>query len=168
MANATLELPDLLIDREQEVMLDELRVRLAEQGIGFEDYLRVTERDESQMIGEYRPDAERRVKRCSFSPRSPRTKTSKSREELAAELAARASATPCNPRLVTYLESPRARRTRDRCCAGRRLSSAHRSLDRAHPEFEHVHICTTTSAITPDTTTRATSMTTVTPSTGNH
>ena len=62
VANATVELPDLLIEREQEVMLDELRVRLAEQGIGFEDYLEATERDEAKLLEEFRPDAEKRVK----------------------------------------------------------------------------------------------------------
>ncbi len=62
VANATLELPDLLIEREQEVMLDELKVRLAEQGIGYEDYLRATERDEPKIVEEFKPDAERRVK----------------------------------------------------------------------------------------------------------
>ncbi|MFI5262147.1 MAG: trigger factor, partial [Candidatus Limnocylindrales bacterium] len=45
VANATVEIPDLLIDREVEVMHDELRVRLAEQGIGYDEYLKVTERD---------------------------------------------------------------------------------------------------------------------------
>jgi len=40
VANATLELPDLLVERELEIMLDELRVRLAEQGIAYDEYLR--------------------------------------------------------------------------------------------------------------------------------
>jgi hypothetical protein len=43
-------------------MLDELKVRLAEQRIGYEDYLRATERDEAQLIESFRPDAEKRVK----------------------------------------------------------------------------------------------------------
>ncbi|MDL2335929.1 MAG: trigger factor, partial [Chloroflexota bacterium] len=47
MANATVELPDLLVERELEIMLDELHVRLAEQGIAYDEYLRVTERDEA-------------------------------------------------------------------------------------------------------------------------
>ena len=61
VANATLELPDLLIERELEVMLDELRVRLAEQGIGYEEYLRATERDEAKILD--RVPARRRAAR---------------------------------------------------------------------------------------------------------
>jgi len=44
------------------VMIDELRVRTAEQGIAFEDYLRVTEKDEAALREEYRDGAEKRVK----------------------------------------------------------------------------------------------------------
>ena len=39
--NAELEIPELLVEREIEVMHDELRARLAEQGIGYDEYLRV-------------------------------------------------------------------------------------------------------------------------------
>jgi trigger factor len=60
--NASVEIPDLLVDRELEVMVDELKVRLARQGIGFDDYLRVTERDEAAVRTEYREGAEHRVK----------------------------------------------------------------------------------------------------------
>lgn len=61
-ANATVTLPSLMIDREVETMLDELRVRVAQQGIGYDDYLRVTERDEDTLREEYRTPAEHRVK----------------------------------------------------------------------------------------------------------
>jgi trigger factor len=61
-ANATVEIPDMLVDREVEVMIDELKVRMAEQGIGYEDYLRATERDEAKLREEYREPAEHRVK----------------------------------------------------------------------------------------------------------
>ena len=61
-SNATVEVPDVLVDREVEVMLDELKVRVSEQGIGYEDYLRVTEKDEATMKAEYRDGAEHRVK----------------------------------------------------------------------------------------------------------
>ena len=61
-ANATVDLPDLLVGREVEVMVDELKVRVAEQGIGYEDYLRVTEKDEAALRQEYREGAEHRVK----------------------------------------------------------------------------------------------------------
>ena len=44
-ANATVDLPDVLIDQEVEVMHDELRSALARQGIAEEAYLKVVEQD---------------------------------------------------------------------------------------------------------------------------
>lgn len=61
-ANATFDVPDLLVDREVEVMVDELKVRLAEQGIGYEEYLKATDRDEAKLVVEYREPAAHRVK----------------------------------------------------------------------------------------------------------
>jgi trigger factor len=61
-ANASVELPELLVDREIGVMIDELKVRTAEQGINYEDYLRVTEKTEDELRVEYREGAEKRVK----------------------------------------------------------------------------------------------------------
>ncbi len=62
VANATLELPDVLIDQEVEVMHDEFRVSLARQGITEEAYLRVTEKTEADLHADFRPRAEGRVK----------------------------------------------------------------------------------------------------------
>jgi trigger factor len=62
VANATVEPPDLLVDREVEIMHDELRLRLAEQGIGYDEYLKVTEKDDAALHAQFRPDAEHRVK----------------------------------------------------------------------------------------------------------
>jgi FKBP-type peptidyl-prolyl cis-trans isomerase (trigger factor) len=61
-ANATVELPDLLVHREVEMMVDELKVRVDQQGIRFEDYLRVTEKTEASLRDDYREAAEHRVK----------------------------------------------------------------------------------------------------------
>ena len=61
-ANASVEVPHLLVDREVEVMVDELKVRLSEQGIGYEDYLKVIEKDEPTLRQEYHEPAEHRVK----------------------------------------------------------------------------------------------------------
>jgi trigger factor len=61
-ANATVELPDLLVDREVEMMVDELKVRVAQQGIRYEDYLRVTEKTEASLREDVREAAEQRVK----------------------------------------------------------------------------------------------------------
>jgi trigger factor len=61
-ANATVELPDLMVDREVDMMVDELKVRVAQQGIRYEDYLRVTEKTEGSLREGYREAAEQRVK----------------------------------------------------------------------------------------------------------
>ncbi len=62
VANATVEVPAVMVDREVDVMLDELKVRLAQQGIEYEEYLKVTERDETKLREESREGAEHRVK----------------------------------------------------------------------------------------------------------
>ena len=61
-ANATLELPDVLIDQEVEVMHDEFRGSLARQGITEEAYLGVVGKGEADLHAEFRPQAEKRVK----------------------------------------------------------------------------------------------------------
>jgi len=61
-SNATVVLPDILVEREIGVMIDELKVRVSEQGISYEDYLRVTEKDEAALREESREGAEQRVK----------------------------------------------------------------------------------------------------------
>jgi trigger factor len=61
-ANATLELPDILVDQEVEVMHDEFRGSLARQGITEEAYLKVVEKTEADLHAEFRPNAEKRVR----------------------------------------------------------------------------------------------------------
>ena len=61
-ANATLELPDVLIDQEVEIMHDELRGSLARQGIDEAAYLKATEKTEIDLHADFRPRAEKRVK----------------------------------------------------------------------------------------------------------
>jgi trigger factor len=62
IANATLELPDILVDQEVEVMHGEFRTTLARQGITEEAYLKVTKQSEADLHAEFRPRAEARVK----------------------------------------------------------------------------------------------------------
>ena len=62
VANATLELPDILVDQEVEVMHDEFRGTLARQGITEEAYLKVVDKTEADLHAEFRPGAEKRVK----------------------------------------------------------------------------------------------------------
>jgi trigger factor len=62
VANATLDLPEILVDQEVEVMHDEFRAGLARQGITEEAYLQVVEKTESDLHDEFRPQADKRVK----------------------------------------------------------------------------------------------------------
>ncbi|MDP9483481.1 MAG: trigger factor, partial [Chloroflexota bacterium] len=61
VANATVELPDVLIDQEVEVMHDEFRGSLARQGISEEAYLKAVEKTGDALHTEFRPNAEKRV-----------------------------------------------------------------------------------------------------------
>ena len=61
-ANATVDLPDILVDQEVEVMHDEFRGSLARQGITEEAYLKVVEKTEADLHAEFRPNAEKRVR----------------------------------------------------------------------------------------------------------
>jgi trigger factor len=61
-ANATLELPDILVEQEIEIMHDELRGSLARQGIDEESYLKVVEKTEADLHADFKPRAEKRVK----------------------------------------------------------------------------------------------------------
>jgi trigger factor len=61
-ANATLELPDVLVEQEVEIMHDELRGSLARQGIEEASYLKVTGKTEADLHADFKPGAEKRVK----------------------------------------------------------------------------------------------------------
>src|SRR5436190_15528458 len=61
-ANATLELPDVLVEQEVEIMHDELRGSLARQGIDEAAYLKATDKTEVDLHADLRPRAEKRVK----------------------------------------------------------------------------------------------------------
>jgi trigger factor len=60
--NATVEIPDTLVDEEVEVMHDELRGALARQGITEEAYLKATDKTPEQLHADFRPGAEERAK----------------------------------------------------------------------------------------------------------
>jgi trigger factor len=61
-ANATVELPDILVEQEVEIMHDELRGSLARQGIDEAAYLKATEKTEADLHTDFHPRAEKRVK----------------------------------------------------------------------------------------------------------
>jgi trigger factor len=62
VANATVELPDILIDQEVEVMHDEFRSTLARQGIAEAAYLKAMKQTDADLHTEFRPRSETRVK----------------------------------------------------------------------------------------------------------
>src|SRR6478736_6801081 len=62
VANATLELPDILVDQEVEVMHDEFRATIARQGITEEAYLKALDKTDADLHTEFRPGAEKRVR----------------------------------------------------------------------------------------------------------
>ena len=62
VANATLELPHILVDQEVEVMHDEFRGTIARQGITEEAYLKAIDKTDADLHAEFRPGAEKRVR----------------------------------------------------------------------------------------------------------
>jgi trigger factor len=139
-SNATVEVPDLLVDREVESMLDELKVRLAQQGIGYEDYLRVTEKDEAALRAEYRAPAEHRVKvLLVIGHIGEREGVVVPDEEVDAEIARTLEGERPGSRLVAYLQSERGRAyVRAQL---RRSATVEMLVDRwiaAHPQFAQV------------------------------
>jgi trigger factor len=62
VANATIDLPDVLVEQEVEVMHDEFRSALARQGISEEAYTKVSGKTHEELHADFRPDAEKRVK----------------------------------------------------------------------------------------------------------
>jgi trigger factor len=144
-ANATVTLPDLLVDREVDVMLDELKVRLSEQGIGYDDYLRVTERDEAAQRTEYREGAAHRVKvLLVLGAVADREGVAVPDAAVEAEVQrVRAQDGGSSSRLSSYLDSERGRAyIRSQL---RRSQTVEMLIDRwidAHPEYaevQHVH-----------------------------
>jgi trigger factor len=60
--NATIEIPDILVDEEVEVMHDEMKGALARQGITEEAYLAATGKTAEEVHAEFRPGAEERAR----------------------------------------------------------------------------------------------------------
>lgn len=62
VANATVDIPDVMIDRQADRMLNDIRYRLSMQGISLEDYCKYTGTKTEVMKAEMKNEAERRVK----------------------------------------------------------------------------------------------------------
>ena len=136
VGNATLEVPDVLIDQEVEVMHDELRMRLAEQGIPYDEYARITGKDDAAFHAEYREPAEHRVRVLMvLSKIADAEGVEIPDSEIDAEIARARQRYANNPRLVSYFESERGRSYLRSTM--RRTQVVERLIDRwleAHPE----------------------------------
>ncbi len=140
VANATVEVPDLLVDREVEVMHDELKMRLAGQRIGYEEYLRAIEKDEASVLGEYREPAEQRVKTLLvLTAIAEREGIEVADAEVDAEVARSTASGDDSPKLQEYLRSPRGRAYVRSTL--RRSKTVETLVDRwldAHPDVPHI------------------------------
>ncbi len=139
-ANASVTLPDILVDREVGVMIDELKVRVAEQGIAYDDYLRVTEKDEDALRQEYREGAEKRVKvLLVLGAIADKEEITVSDDDIQAEIDRVHTDPDAGDSIKTYLDSDRGRDyIRSQL---RRSQTVEMLADRwilAHPEFEAV------------------------------
>lgn len=61
-ANAQVDIPQVLIEREAESLLNEFRQMLAYQGMLLEQYLEATGQTREELLSQFRPRAEQRVK----------------------------------------------------------------------------------------------------------
>lgn len=110
VANATVEVPDLMIEQEVEVMHDELRLRLAEQGVPYTEYERATGKTDETLHAEYRGPAEHRVKVLLVLAAVADARGVKVDDAtIAAEVDRARARYVKNPKLVSYFESDRGR-----------------------------------------------------------
>ena len=109
-ANATMELPEVMIASEIEIMRDELRNRLAAQQIGMEKYLEIARQSPEELATELREPASRRVKSLLvLSAIAEREGIDATPEQIDAEIAAQLARYGDDARLREYLTSRRGR-----------------------------------------------------------
>lgn len=108
--NATIELPEIMVEQEIEVMRDEMRTAIERQGINEEAYLKATGKTDAQMREDFRPQAEKRVKSLLVLVEISKVKgVEVSDADVEAEVA-HARAEYANDRsMVQYFESERGR-----------------------------------------------------------
>jgi trigger factor len=109
-ANATVELPEVMIANEIEIMRDELGSRLAQQRIGMEQYLEMARQSPEELAAELREPASRRVKTLLvLSAIAEKEGIDASDAEIDAEIAQQLARYPGEQRLAEYLASRRGR-----------------------------------------------------------
>jgi len=110
VANATVDLPDVLIDQEVEVMHDEFRGSLARQGITEEAYLKATEKTGDDLHADFRPGAEKRVRTLLVLSKVADTEGVEVPDAAVdAEVAQGRERYAGDPKLIEYFESERGR-----------------------------------------------------------
>jgi trigger factor len=110
VANATVELPEVLIDQEVEVMHDEFRSSLARQGITEEAYLKAVEKTGDDLHADFRPNAERRVRTLLvLSKVADVEQVEVSDADVEAEVALGRQRYAADDRLLSYFDSERGR-----------------------------------------------------------
>jgi trigger factor len=110
VSNATVELPEVLIDQEVEVMHDEFKGSLARQGITQEAYLKAVEKTTEDLHADFRPNAERRAKTLLVLSRVVDAEGLEVPEaDVEAEVAQGRERYAGDARLASYFESDRGR-----------------------------------------------------------
>ena len=110
VANATIDLPDVLVEQEVEVMHDEFRSALARQGISEESYAKVSGKSHEDLHADFRPDAEKRVKVLLVLSRIAEAEgLTIAESDIDAEIARGRARYAGDPKLVKYFESERGR-----------------------------------------------------------
>ena len=105
-ANATVELPEVMIANEVEIMRDELRTRLAQQRIGLDQYLAMAQQSPEELTAELRDPATRRVKTLLvLSAIAEKEQVDATDTEIDAEIASQLAQYPDEGRLREYLNS---------------------------------------------------------------
>ena len=110
VANATLELPDILVDQEVEVMHDEFRASMARQGITEDAYLKAVEKTDADLHADFRPGAEKRVRTLLvLSKVADEEGATVSDAEVEAEVERGRDRYPDDQKLLAYFDSERGR-----------------------------------------------------------
>lgn len=110
VANATVQLPDILVDQEVEVLHDEFRSSLARQGISEAAYLKAVNQTEADLHAEFRPRAEARVKTLLVLSKIAEAEGIEVTDaDVEAEIAAARTRYAGDPRTITYFDSERGR-----------------------------------------------------------
>jgi trigger factor len=109
-ANATVELPEVMIANEVEIMRDELRTRLAQQRIGLDQYLAMASQTPEDLTAELREPATQRVKTLLvLSAIAEQEGIDATDAEIEAEIASQLERYEDEGRLREYLTSRRGR-----------------------------------------------------------